>query len=119
MKLITTVLNTHIMTEFSLFLRLKTKTRISRRVWIDRRWGQTCFTIAVLEQNKKKKKMSEKITKKKMSNQSCFNHKNFPDDQDPQRISVQCEKKKSTKKVIFHTSDIGGRVEIGLPYITS
>ena len=38
------------------------------------------------------------------------------DDPDPQIISVKCEKKtKSTKKVIFHTSDIGGRVEIGLP----
>ena len=42
------------------------------------------------------------------------------DDPDPQIISVKCEKKtKSTKKVIFHTSDIGGRVEIGLPCTTS
>ena len=41
-------------------------------------------------------------------------------DPDPQIISVECEKKtKSTKKVIFHTYDIGGRVEIGLPCTTS
>ena len=41
-------------------------------------------------------------------------------DPDPQKILVECEKKtKSTKKVIFHTTNIGGRVEIGLPCITS
>ena len=40
-------------------------------------------------------------------------------DPDPQIISAECEKKtKSTKKVIFHTSAVGGRVEIGLPCIT-
>ena len=38
------------------------------------------------------------------------------DDPDPQIISVKCEKKpKSTKKVIFHTSDIGGRERLGCP----
>ena len=79
------------------------------------------FHTSSIGAQQKKKKMAEKITKKNenvklvlLQSQLILKPDNNHDDLDPQIISVKCE-----KKVIFHTSDIGGRVEIGLPCTTS